>query len=239
MKRIKSVINEFRSYERLQLEQLAELEWANIYKDTIRGRKWIEELGLSPGRWAGNYSFFYVLTRILSDIKPQNIIEFGLGESSKLISAFVENELKTSNHLIVEQSSEWIEKFKFRFSLSANTSIIHLPMVEKTIKKYTTNGYSEIEKKINESFDLYVIDGPYGSERFSRYDICLLAEKFHPDDEFIIILDDFNRQGEKDTATDLIDKLNKKDIKTYTGIYSGNKSQIIIVTEKHKDAISL
>ena len=41
-----------------------EIEWAHIYHDSIRGKKPIEELGLNIGRWAGNYSFFYVLNRI-------------------------------------------------------------------------------------------------------------------------------------------------------------------------------
>lgn len=237
--KIKSVVNEFRKIERLQIDQLAELEWAQIYRETIRGRKWLEELGISPGRWAGNYSFLYVITRILIDYKPKKIVEFGLGESSKLISCFVLNELKNSTHLIVEQSVEWIEKFNNSFLVSNNTSIIHLPMTEKIINGFSTNCYEKIEDKINAYSDLYIIDGPFGSEHYSRYDICLLSNKFQQKDEFIIIIDDFNRQGEKDTATDLVEILNEKGIKTYTGIYSGNKSQIVIATEKYHHATSL
>lgn len=238
-KKLKSLIKEFRKYEQQQIEQLSELEWAHIYNDTIRGKKWLEELGISPGRWAGNYSFFYVLARILLDFNPKKIIEFGLGESSKMISSYVVNESTNTTHLILEQSEDWIEKFDLRYSLSTNSKIIHLPMMDKRVNQFSTRGYEGIETKITESFDLYVIDGPYGSEHFSRYDICLLAEKFHPDDEFIIILDDFNRQGEKDTVGDLLMKLNKKGIKTYTGIYSGRRTQIVIVTEKYKHLISL
>jgi hypothetical protein len=239
IKKAKGILNESRNNKKKQLEQLEELEWAHIYKETIRGRRWLEDLGISPGRWAGNYSFFYVLTRILIDYKPKKIIEFGLGESSKLISTFLENQLVSSKHLIVEQSTEWIEKFNYRFSLSQKTEIIHLPMIERNVKQFSVNSYANIENKINELFDLYIVDGPFGSDRYSRYDICLLADNFKLNDEFIIIIDDFHRQGEKETAMELINKLNKKGIKTYMGLYSGNKAQIIIVTEKYKYATSL
>ena len=239
IKKIKNLPITIINHEKKKIEQLAELEWAHIYHDTIRGRKWLEELGISPGRWAGNYSFFYVLTRILTDYKPKKIIEFGLGESSKLISTFVDNELKTSTHLIVEQSNEWIETFNSRFTLSSNTSILHLPIIEKIIKQFSVFSYEGINSKINESFDLYIIDGPWGNTHYSRYDICLLAEKFQQNDEFIIILDDFNRQGEKETSKDLIDILNKKGFKIFTASYSGNKSQIVIVTEKYRNATTL
>lgn len=39
IKNIKSILIEFLNSDRKQLEQLTELEWAHIYKETIRGRK--------------------------------------------------------------------------------------------------------------------------------------------------------------------------------------------------------
>ena len=38
-----------------------EMEWANYYHDSIRGIDFIEKLNLNIGRWAGNYTFFYLL----------------------------------------------------------------------------------------------------------------------------------------------------------------------------------
>ncbi|GAL81813.1 hypothetical protein JCM19274_372 [Algibacter lectus] len=37
---------------------LKELEWANIYHDSIRGKNALQNLPLNIGRWAGNYTFF-------------------------------------------------------------------------------------------------------------------------------------------------------------------------------------
>ena len=199
----------------------------------------MKNLSISPGRWAGNYSLFYLLVRILSDYQPNKILELGLGESSKLVSSFLDNQLKNSKHLIVEQDKNWIDSFTSRFELSKNSEILYLPVVSKNIKEYQVSSYSEIEKRINDSFDLYIVDGPSGSNNFSRYDICLLAEKLNSRNEFIIIIDDFNRFGEKETVEDLINKLTENGIKTFTGNYHGEKDQIVITTEKYRLATSL
>lgn len=99
-RKIKLIIKEFLTKRNFLVGQSKEIEWAHIYHDTIRGRKWLEELAISPGRHAANYSFLCILTKILADFKPKKIIEFGLGESSKLISSFIVNELKESTHVI-------------------------------------------------------------------------------------------------------------------------------------------
>ena len=39
-------------------------------------------------------------------------------------------------------------------------------------------------------YDLYIIDGPFGSSRYSRFDIFSQVEKFQKEDEFILIFYD-------------------------------------------------
>lgn len=246
LKKIKTLIKEFRIRDeslKLQIEDLklqnSELEWAHIYHDTIKDKIWLKDLAVSPGRWAVGYSFLYILARILSDYKPKRILEFGLGESTKVISSFLENNLVNSKHCILEQDSEWVNIFNSRFSLSPNSELIYLPLVTKEIKGYHVNSYDGIEEKVNGVFDLYVVDGPFGSAHFSRYDICKIIEELEPCNEFIIIIDDYNREGEKQTVKEIIKTFEKKGIKIYTGIYTGTKSQIILATEKYRFSISM
>ena len=92
---------------------------------------------------------------------------------------------------------------------------------------------------INEKFDLYIVDGPHGSERYSRYDIVSLISKLNEKDQFIIIIDDTERQGEKDTVTDIKELLKTKNISYYQGNYIGNKCVTLIVSEKYKYSISM
>jgi hypothetical protein len=244
--KIKSIVNEFRGNNkqiRLKLSEIEnqnkEIEWAHIYHDSIRGRKYIEELSLNVGRWAGNYSFFYVLNRILSDYKPKSILDLGLGESSKFISAYLENYLFESNHTIVEQNEDWIDMFLLNNSLSGRSNIIYCPLKKIEIKGYMSNSYDGFDEKITEKFDLYIVDGPFGSERFSRYNILSLVEKMEKGDEFIIIMDDTNRKGELDTVNDIRECLDLIGISYYFGEYSGNKTVSLIVSEKYKFAISM
>ena len=237
--KIKSLIRENRKVNLKILLQTKELEWAHIYHDSIRGKKPIEELSLNIGRWAGNYSFFYILNRILSDYKPSSILELGLGESTKFISTYLNNYLPNTNHIVVEQSLEWSKEFSNRFELSMNTKIIHCPLEKKIINGFEVNSYEKFEVKINQKFDLYLVDGPFGSPRYSRYDIVSLVENFKNDDEFILLLDDTNRPGEVDTMDQIIDILISKGINCHIGHYEGNKRVSTVCSDKYKYLASL
>ena len=52
--------------------------------------------------------------------------------------------------------------------------------------------------------------------------------------DFIIILDDFNRIGEQNTAEYICELISNKNIDYYTQVYRGSKNQIIITSEKNR-----
>lgn len=246
IKKIKSLIKEWKANDKkidsklFEIEkQGRELEWAHIYRDSIRGKKWLEELPLNVGRWAGNYSFFYVLNRILMDFKPKYILDLGLGESSKFISTYLDNYLFDTKHVIVEQNEEWINVFQKKVLLSRRSNIVYCPVKEIEIKGFVSNAYEKFDENIESKFDLYIVDGPFGSDRYSRYDILSLIERFDYSDEFIILFDDTNRQGEKDTLKDILQTLIDKKINVFVGNYIGNKTNTVIATQKYKFATSL
>ena len=218
---------------------LKELEWAHHYQNSIRGITFIENLNLNVGRWAGNYTFFYILNRILNEYKPKSIVEFGLGESSKFISRYIEFLLKDSNHHIVEQNKSWADVFETNFKLSENSKIFICEQNQINIKGFNINSYTNIEATLTQKYDLYIVDGPFGSLNYSRYDIVFVAQKFEVNDEFIIMIDDYDRKGEKQTAKDLIELLKNKGIKVYSKSYDGKKSVLVIATEKYKYTTSL
>jgi len=238
IKKIKSIIHESRVNQKKILLQSFELEWAHVYHDSIRGKKWLEELPLNIGRWAGNYAFFYVLNRILNDFKPKVILEMGLGESTKFISTYLNYYLTDSKHLVIEQDENWKNIFKERFTLSNRTEIAVCPLEKVIVKGFETNAYHNFELAVKGEFDLYLIDGPFGSSHYSRYDIMKLANNFEPENQFIIVMDDYNRQGEKETIADLLALFKQKNINVFHNSYTGNKSVMVIATEKYKYATS-
>ena len=233
-KRIRKIIEANNKAHKINHNQLKELEWAHIYHDSIRGKKWLEELPLNVGRWAGNYAFFYVLNRILNEYKPKSIIEFGLGESSKFISTCIDNHISESKHVIVEQSKEWSDAFCGNFKLSVNSEIEICNMVTKRVKGFESNGYENIEKLIDKKFDFYIVDGPFGSKNYSRFDIVQFAENLNANDEFIIIIDDFQRVGEQQTFKHLEGLFDSKGIVIHTKMYSGNKDFMVLATNSYK-----
>ena len=238
-KKIKSLIQENRLFHKNNFLQLKELEWAHVYHDSIRGKIWLEIVPLNIGRWAGNYAFFYVLNRILTDYKPNLILEFGLGESTKFITAYLQNELKNTEHLVIEQDENWKETYSLQNPIAENTTIIVCPILEVEIKSFKVKTYENLKQKINKKYDLYIIDDPFGSAHYSRYDIYNIAKEFENGDQFIILLDDYNRVGEKETANDLLGLLKNKNIKTHHVEYIGNKSVFVIATEKYRYVTSL
>lgn len=235
--KIKIVVEEFRQRQRKIISTSLENEWAHVYHDSIRGKEWLQNLSLNVGRWAGNYAFFYVLNRVLSSFKPNSIIEFGLGESSKFISAYLEHELEHSTHEIIEESESWKNHFLNNNSLSVRTKINTHQLCQKEIKGFKVNMYDNF--KVNKKFDLYLIDGPFGSPRYSRYDIVRLAESFDTKDEFVILFDDYERKGEQDTVSDLLQLFKKKQIEIYKRTYVGNKRVLVLGTKKYKYIQSL
>lgn len=237
-KRIRRIIQENRELHKQNLLQLKELEWAHIYHDSIRGKQWLQNTPLNIGRWAGNYAFFYVLNRILNDFKPNSILEFGLGESSKFVSVYIDNQLNDTQHVIIEQDTDWLHNFNSNFQLSPNSRVQICPLTKNVINTFEVNVYKNLQQHIQQKFDVYLIDGPFGSLHFSRYDIVHIAETFSDKDAFVIVIDDYNRKGEQETVEALISVFKKKNIKIYKGIYTGNKSVCVLGTEKYKSVQS-
>ncbi|MHC0442732.1 hypothetical protein [Flavobacterium sp. 3-210] len=113
-----------------------------------------------------------------------------------------------------------------------------MPLLEKTYKGATYKSYDNIESIKDISIDFYLIDGPHGSENFSRFDIFTILKDKTPLDDFIILFDDYNRFGEKQTVDEVIEMLKSKEIKLFTKSYTGVKSVFIVATEKYKYATS-
>lgn len=239
LNKLKSIVTEFRNRDLQQIKQLRELEWAQIYHDSIRGNKALEHLPLNVGRWAGNYSFFYVLNRILADVQPKRILEMGLGESSKFISAHISEGLLNAEHVIIEHDPNWIDNFSKRFTLSEKSKVITLELEQKEKEGAKYNGYKGIEEVAIDSFDLYIVDGPFGTPRFSRFDITHFVQHIKPDQAFILILDDHDREGEKETAKNIFRLLESQNVAYCEGRYLGAKEQLIITSPNFKFLTSL
>lgn len=210
-----------------------ELLKALIFNNTISDSKWLKFKSFSPGGWAVDYAFLYTLYRVLNDIHPILILEFGLGQSSKLIHQYA-NFYEEVNAITCEHDYEWINFFKNHMDgdYKINIKKIELKEVEYNSKK--TLSYNNIQTEFhNEKFDLIVVDAPFGSPRYSRPQILDLA-KNNLADSFCIIIDDYDRKGEQETANELMNIFESKGVKYSKTIYGGSKQHFLICDEKLK-----
>lgn len=215
-----------------------ELLRAFNFNNTIVNSKWLKFKSFSPGGWAVDYAFLYTLYRVLNDIHPKSILEFGLGQSSKIIHQYANfyNDVKA---ITCEHDLEWINFFKKSKEGDYDITIQNVELEEiyyKGERTLTIKNISSLFK--DEIFDLIVVDAPFGSLRYSRSQVLELA-KNNLSDNFCIIIDDYDRFGEQETIKELLNILDCEGKKYTNAIYSGIKQHFLICDEKSKFLTSI
>lgn len=225
--------------------KMDELLWSEVYHDTIRGSKWLSpDLAFSPGRSAIGYQLMYVIYRILDEFKPVSILELGMGQSTKMIGSYAAYDKERVRHYVVEHDKDWVEFFKNHFPLSGTTEIIRLDIEDISIEigegeeKHNTNvtQYVDFANNLqNKKFDFIMIDGPYGfrSPEYARIDILDILTDCLKDD-FVILMDDCNRLGERQTCGLISLMLEDAGIPYCCGTYSGESDAVIITSQSLK-----
>ncbi len=217
-------------------KQNQEILWARIWDDTCRDKEWIKGLpGIFPGRCAVGYNYIYIMTRILDSVEPHAVLDLGLGISSTLISAwFKHSQFEDGCHTIVEQDTRWANFYLKKNKLSPCSKLIITECVEKKYKGNIVNAYKDFKKNISgKQYNVISIDGPWGSGHYSRRDIVPLLPDILTKD-FVIIMDDSNRIGEKETIEEIINVLEKNGIKTEIGLYHGETDCTLICSSDYK-----
>ena len=220
------------------LIQNKELLNSTVFNSSIFDCDWLKYKCFSPRGWAVDYGFLYTLFRVLNEMRPKSIIEFGLGQSSKLIYQYV-NFFKETNAITYEHDLNWIEFFKSSIGSNYPINIKQVELTNIIYKGETTLSYKNIIQEFGiQKYDLIVVDGPFGSDRYSRSQVLELSQE-NLADIFCIIIDDYDRKGEKETVQELMSILNKKNIKYLFTIYTGIKQHLLLCSENLKFLTSL
>ena len=222
---LKSLPIEIETKQRNIAKLYSEPYWANIYHDTIINSTWLKDKSVSPGRWAVSYIVLYVLYRVLNEVKPASILECGLGQSSKLMVQYAQN--NNADLIICENNPDWASFFEKNFpGADRYIKLLDVEMVE-VVPPYKSRTYVGFKDAIKgKKFNMIMIDGPLGSERYSRPQILDVVDNLA--DSFVIMLDDMNRIGEQETWGLLKEKLVARGIKFVEKIYSSDKDLGVI-----------
>lgn len=203
---------------------------ANLFRDTIQDSEWLVYKSFSPGGWAVDYGVLYTLYRVLNDMKPKNIIEFGLGQSSKLLHQY--GAYYNTNTITCEHSSEWVVFFGAEVNGKYPINIKLLELEHRNYKGFETLVYKDlIDVCKGEKYDLIVADGPYGSGHYSRSQLIDLVQN-NLAERFCIILDDYERGGEQETISEVRKVLEAKQIPYSYIVYNASKQHCLICSKE-------
>ena len=203
---------------------------ANLFRDTICDSEWLKIHSFSPGGWAVDYGLMYTLYRVLNDMKPINVIEFGLGQSSKLLHQYG-TFFGDTKVLTCEHNSDWVDFFKTEVCGRYALNIKMLELKNRNFKGFETLIYDGLEELCDrQKYDLIVVDGPYGSEHYSRSQLIDFVQDSLAD-RFCIIMDDFDRLGEQETVDEVKKMLESKSIPYASTVYESSKQHCLICSK--------
>ena len=183
----------------------------------------------------------YVLYRVLNEFHPSNILELGLGQSTKMISQYVLYH-DDVHHKIIEHDHDWITFFMNSNHLSNRTKLIQKEIIETTFNgKDKIRCYKNFENDIVlDKYDLIFIDAPIGGDmkNYSRVDtLSIIPECLK--DSFVIMMDDLDRSGERNTLKLFEDKLQTNNIHYKKGLYSGKSDTTLLCSSDFSFLVSL
>ncbi len=216
-------------------KQNEELFKGMIFNNLIQNKDWIKNKEFIPTKGAATYSFLYILLIILDKIQPENILEFGLGQTTKLTAQYAKFKNPNCNLQTIDHDENWINIMKEELPEAENINIIKRDLESFDLNNSANDKYYNLQEITeNVQYDLIIIDGPFGFNRtYPRTNILDLIPQNLAND-FIIILDDAERIGEKNTAKLIFEKLDSNNIKYGKFYQEASKTQLIIYSEKYQ-----
>jgi len=193
-----------------------ELTYQNLFDVQCRNRG-IKNEFYAVGA-AACYGLMYFLFRVLDEQPINTVVEFGSGQSTLLIDRV---KRRGTRHVAYEHSPDWHALIAPRL---VNCDYRLRPLKEALVDGRQVQWYSDVEP---ENFDVLLIDGPPGTERFSRFG-CVDLIRTRVSDDFLIIMDDGHRPGERDTVAHIVRVLQQVGQKFRMNQIRGRTTQTVI-----------
>lgn len=209
-----------------------ELNFADLLHDTIINSTWLKDKSFSLHGWAANYSFIYMLYRILDNTKPQHILEMGMGQTSRLTSQYVAYCNPNATLDIIENDAGWIATYQPQLAQNEHIKVHQRDLEFFTCDKVECRKYKDLNEIVgNTKYDLIIVDGPFGAtQTLPRSNVLDLIKSHNLAADFIIIFDDTERKGEQNTVAQAIKLLQEQNVEHFVFQRSGIKTQTYITS---------
>lgn len=215
-------------------EELMEMRQAQLFHDSIIDSEWFKYKSISLGDWAVDYGTAYVIYRILNQMRPHHILEFGLGQSSRLIYQYAQ--YYEVDAITFEHDANWVEFFikDIGDKYEINIELVDLGIVN--YKGCDVLTYKDIQKKLHgQLFDFIFVDSPFGDNggkcfKYARSQIIDIARN-NLMESFCILIHDTNRIGERNTIEEVELVLKQREIHYAIREYRGRVHCTLICSE--------
>lgn len=179
-------------------------------------------VNIKLGGWAMGMPMLFVLNELMTKYKGLGILEFGSGQSTKFIAAHNDGGGRViSKHVVYEHDASFASEFQ-----NDGVDIRITPVVSTRLNsKYVIKG--EWPEKIN----VILVDGPFGASVYSRTNILEFVSQVELAEDWVIIIDDVHRPGERMTERRLIQVLRSRNFNPIRKRYEGEKI-VSVITEK-------
>lgn len=163
------------------------------------------------GGWSIDGRFGENLVRLLLEIRPRLVLECGSGTST-VLAAHCLKQMGSGKVVALEHICKFASATRQRLKedkLEEVTTVLETPLRQWPLNGEKRLWYSfDPEPHLHQKIDLLIVDGPPGrTGPLARYPaVPLLKERLSSN--AVIILDDGNREAEKEIAKRWIDELN-------------------------------
>lgn len=215
----------------------AEILKGMTFNSTIADSEWLKYKSFSPGLWAADYGLLYTLYRALSSMKPKSIVEFGLGQSSKIVHQYAN--YYQVDAVTFEHDPRWVDFFNEGRDGNYDIKVKLLDLETVQYKGFDTITYKGLNEAVSQKvFDFILVDGPFGSDHYSRSEVLDIARN-NLAPRFCIIMDDTDRREERETAEEVMSLLKELKIDFCTTDCASSKKHTIIASADLKFLLSL
>ncbi len=211
---------------------LEEIYWKMNLEERIKSSASTRHLVLKSGGWAIGPAGLCLIWDAINQTEKPKVLEFGLGESTKLIE-----KLETKCHTVVEHDRQWADHWTQSFlkevdDIKAEIRIVPAVMTSKSSR------YEISPDDFQMDYNIFIVDGPFGSSKNSRLNILDFIPNWKSDKEFIIVIDDIHRSGELQLFASVKTLLTQKGIGFRSKKFSDRKQVGIICSSTYWSIVS-
>lgn len=220
-----------RQFDSVGLEQVYQQNYLSLAEQT----SWLQDVPVASAKGGtANYSLLYALLSLLRGNGFTNVLEIGVGASTKVVTQWANSNEGSSTH--IDHDEEWLSRSARD---DKRASWIHADLIPKKVAGHSIRWY-DLEPPA-ERFDLVLVDGPPAWNKENRFYrlgfLDWISEVLS--DEFVILIDDASRPGEAKLNRLCADRLRESGIQFGESSLHGADSQAIIASPGFRSALFL